>query len=218
MVAIEARGLHRFFRVCDEEVAALRDVSIAVDAGEMVALTGLSGSGKSTLLSCLSGLDEPDGGYVMVAGRRLSHRPEEERLRLRCRHIGLLTQSSALIDHLTIRENIALQRELAGRNDTRSMEPLFRLLGIGPHADKLPSALSGGEVARSNLALAVVTDASVLLCDEPTAEVDADTEAVILAEIRRRCRAGTAALIATHSKAVAEQSDRVVEIRDGKIV
>jgi putative ABC transport system ATP-binding protein len=218
MAVVESHNLHRFFRIGDEEVAALRDVSFILEAGEMVALMGMSGSGKSTLLSCLAGLDEPDGGHVVVVGQRITHRSEQERAGLRAEHIGLLMQSGTLVDHLTIRENIALQQELGGRGKTAPIDQILDLLSIRPHADKLPRALSGGEVARSGLAVAIATNAPVLLCDEPTAEVDADTEAAVLCEIRRRCRAGTVALIATHSSAVARQADRVIEIRDGRIV
>ena len=154
----------------------------------------------------------------MVVGQRITHRSEQERAGLRAEHIGLVMQSGTLLDHLTIRENIALQHELGGRSKTAPIEPILDLLGIRPQADKLPRALSGGEVARSGLAVAIAMNAPVLLCDEPTAEVDADTEAAVLCEIRRRCRAGTVALIATHSSAVARQADRVIEIRDGRIV
>ena len=218
MAVVESHNLHRFFRTGDDEVAALRDVSLMLEAGEMVALIGMSGSGKSTLLSCLAGLDEPDGGHVVVVGQRITHRSEQERAGLRAEHIGLVMQSGTLLDHLTIRENIALQHELGGRSKTAPIEPILDLLGIRSQADKLPRALSGGEVARSGLAVAIAMNAPVLLCDEPTAEVDADTEAAVLCEIRRRCRAGTVALIATHSSEVARQADRVIEIRDGRIV
>ena len=218
MAVVEAHHLHRFFRTGDEEVAALCDINLALDAGEMVALIGMSGSGKSTLLSCLAGLDEPDGGHVVLAGQRISHHPEEERARLRARHIGLLMQSGTLIDHLTLWENIALQQELGGKVDTTAIEPLLQLLDMSSHAHKLPRLLSGGEVARGGLAVALAAHASLLLCDEPTAEVDAETEVTILAEIRRRCQTGAAALIATHNDAVARHADRIVEISDGRIV
>lgn len=218
MLVVEAHRLHRFFRCGDDEVAALRDVSLTLSAGEIVALIGMSGSGKSTLLSCIAGLDEPDGGHVTVAGQRISHHSEEERARLRARHIGLMTQSGTLIDHLTIRENIALQQEIAGGGTAAAIGPLLDVLGIRSQIDKLPRALSGGEIARGGLAVAIATNPPILLCDEPTAEVDAETEVAILAEIKRRCASGTAALIATHSDAVARQADRVVEIRDGRIV
>src|SRR5487761_2415796 len=105
MGCLTAEGLYRFFHTGDVETVALRDVSLALDAGEFVALVGPSGSGKSTLLACLAGLDEPDGGTVDIMGERVSHRPEEVRARLRARHIGLLMQGGNLFEHLSVREN-----------------------------------------------------------------------------------------------------------------
>jgi putative ABC transport system ATP-binding protein len=114
--ALEAQELYRFFHAGDDETLALRGVSLTVDAGEVVAVTGPSGSGKSTLLGCLAGLDEPDGGTVRLRGERISRRPEEERARLRSRAIGVLYQQANLIGHLSVRHNVELARGLAGRD------------------------------------------------------------------------------------------------------
>ncbi len=214
MSALEAHELYRFYHVGDDETAALRGVDLHVDAGELVALVGPSGSGKSTLLACIAGLDEPDGGHVDILGQRLSRRPEAARARLRARHIGMLLQSGNLFDHLTIAGNIALQIELAGKGDRGS---LLQRLGIAAHADALPSQLSGGEAARAGLAVALAADPDILICDEPTAEVDAETERHILDFLDERRRAGCAILIATHSASVARQADRVLRISDGRL-
>src|SRR5256886_3518859 len=129
MALLEADRLFRFFHAGDEEVVALAGVTISVDAGELVAVTGPSGSGKSTLLACLAGMDNPDGGSVRIGGQRISHRPERERARIRARHIGMLFQNSNLLDHLTVTQNVALVRSLTGR--ARADRPdLLRLLGL----------------------------------------------------------------------------------------
>lgn len=215
MSALEAHELYRFYHVGDDETPALRGVDVQVESGELVALVGPSGSGKSTLLSCLAGLDEPDGGHVNIMGQRLSRRPEAMRARLRARHIGMLMQSGNLFDHLTVASNIALQIRLSGNGNPGS---LLQRLGIGEHADAVPSQLSGGEVARAGLAVALAADPDILICDEPTAEVDADIERRILEFLDERRRAGCAVLVATHSASLARQADRVLQIRDGRIV
>jgi putative ABC transport system ATP-binding protein len=213
--ALEAHELYRFYHAGEEETAALRGVGLAIGAGELVALVGPSGSGKSTLLSCLAGLDEPDGGYVNLMGERLSRRPEAVRAQLRARHVGILMQSGNLFDHLTVARNVALQAHLCGR---RHQGSVLERLGVAALAAALPSQLSGGEAARAALAVALAANPDVLLCDEPTAEIDADSEARILGLLDEHRGRGCAVLIATHSAAVARRADRVMNLRDGRIV
>ncbi len=219
--ALQAVSLYRFFRAGDEETQALRGVSVAVEPGELVAVAGPSGSGKSTLLSCLAGLDTPDGGMVHVAGQRLSHRPERKRTRLRARHIGLLFQSANLLDHLSVDANLALVQALiprpAGSTPAQRRLALLRSLDIEQRSTARPSTLSGGEAARAGLAVALVNDPVVLLADEPTGEVDADTEHQIVGLLRARADAGTAVVVVSHSAAVAGAADRVIRLEDGKI-
>lgn len=217
MQILEGHNLHRFFRKGDDEIAALLDVSICVEEGEIVALVGASGSGKSTLLACLAGLDDPDGGFATVAGNRISHRSDGVRSDLRGRHIGMLMQSGTLIDHLTVRENLLIQQHVAASGKMADASLLLSLLGITSRADEFPRALSGGEAARAGLAVALSTNSPILICDEPTAEVDGATEAAILDEIERRRDGGTAVLIATHSRAVSSRADRIVRLVDGRL-
>jgi len=219
--ALQAVSLYRFFRAGDEETQALRGVSVAVKSGELVAVAGPSGSGKSTLLSCLAGLDTPDGGMVHVAGQRLSHRPERERTRLRARHIGLLFQSANLLEHLSVDANLALVQALiprpAGSTPAQRRLALLRSLDIEQRATATPSTLSGGEAARAGLAVALANDPAVLLADEPTGEVDADTERQIVGLLRARADAGTAVVVVSHSAAVAGAADRVIRLTDGRV-
>lgn len=224
---LEARGLHRFYRRGDEEVPALRDVSLAVAPGEMVAVVGPSGSGKSTLLNLLAGLDDPDGGSVWVGGERFSHRGPAAQARLRGSEIGVLTQASGLLDHLTVLGNVRLaasfRRSRPHRDGAEPAGPsespaaLLAGLGIESRAHGRPSTLSGGETARANLAVALAGGPLVLLADEPTAEVSRDEEAAILALLRRVRPATGATVVVTHSQTVAAAADTVLEMTDGKL-
>jgi putative ABC transport system ATP-binding protein len=216
---LEAFELYRFYHRGDDETAALRGISLQLCAGELVALLGPSGSGKSTLLACLAGLEEPDGGHVDVIGQRLSRRPEAVRAALRARHIGMLMQSGNLFEHLTVEGNMRLQMSLAGKTDRDKVDALLEVTGLAGRRRARPSQLSGGETARAGLAVALSAGPKVLLADEPTAEVDAATETVILSHLIERCHSnGDMALIATHSDAMAARADRVLVIRDGRFV
>lgn len=215
--AIEAHDLYRFYHAGEDETLALRGVSLTIEPGEVVAVTGPSGSGKSTLLNCLAGLDEPDGGWVVVAGERLTRRPQAERARVRARRIGVLLQSGNLLDHLTIEENLNVGMALVGTPGTGRAQIALDAVGIGARARALPSQLSGGELARAGLALALINEPAILIADEPTGEVDAVNEAQVLALLADRARSGGAILIVTHSPAVARAADRVLHLVDGRM-
>ena len=222
---IDARELYRFFHAGDDETFALRGVSVAVRAGELVAIVGPSGSGKSTLLACLAGLDEPDGGHVIIAGQRITRRPEATRAGLRARWIGMLLQSGNLLEHLSVTENIEAAQALVPRRPRREARaaaaPAARRLlddvDLADRASARPSTLSGGEAARAALAVAMANDPPVLLADEPTGEVDKQAERRVLGLLRGRADAGKAVLVVTHSDDVAEAADRVVHMVDGRI-
>ena len=217
MHALDAYELYRFFHIGDDETAALRGVSLQVCAGEIVAVTGPSGSGKSTLLACLTGLDEPDGGHVEVAGVRLTRRSQANRARLRRANFGILLQSGNLFPHLTVEQNVRLQMQLAGKPDEKRIAPLLDSVGLVARARALPTELSGGEPARAGLAVALACDPPILVADEPTAEVDRDTELRLIAQFEARRAAGLATLLATHSKALAQRADRIVRLKDGRV-
>ncbi|MEU1692037.1 ABC transporter ATP-binding protein [Streptomyces hirsutus] len=213
---LTARELYRFYRAGEEETLALRGVSLDVRRGETVAVVGPSGSGKSTLLSCLAGLDEPSGGKVRVNGVRISHRPETERARLRARHIGVLLQTRNLLPHLSVRDNILLAQRAAGHRSALSWRELVGQVGLAERAHALPRQLSGGEVARAGLAVAVANSPEVLLADEPTGELDGGTEQLVLTMLRDRAADGCAVLIVTHSAEAVRIADRVITLTDGR--
>jgi len=218
MRVLEAFDIYRFYHVGEEETLALRGVSIHVEAGEIVAVQGPSGSGKSTLLACLSGLDEPDGGFVTVLGERITRRPEAERAKVRARKIGIMLQSGNLFDHLSVEDNIRLQMHLADKVNEQHVDELINLVGLNHRRHARPAHISGGEAARAGLAVALAAEPEVLLADEPTGEVDAETEKHILHLLDAHRKNGGAILVVTHSNAVATYANRTVYLFDGRIV
>lgn len=216
MMPLEAHGLHRFYRRGGNEVAALLDVSLTCAEGETVAVTGPSGSGKSTLLGLLAGLDDPDGGAVRIAGQRISHRSPAAAARLRGRLIGVLTQNSGLLGHLTLLENVRFAASLRAGNGP-APEELLDALGLSAVRRATTRTLSGGETARAGLAVALAGAPAVLLADEPTAEVSSSEEDTILDLLRHWRPASGATVIVTHSATVAAYADRVVHLTDGRI-
>jgi putative ABC transport system ATP-binding protein len=217
MHALEARELYRFFHSGDEEVKALRGVDVTLDDGEMIALVGPSGSGKSTLLLCLAGLDEPDGGEVLVAGERMTRRDEASKTRLRSRSMGIMLQTNNLFAHLTVAQNIGLTQEIAGPADAAWASEVLQRIGIAARATALPAQLSGGERARAALAVALARKPKILILDEPTGEVDTAAEAAILQVLEEHRRAGGSVVVATHNAAAARSADRVLPMRDGRL-
>ena len=215
---IEARELYRFYHIGDDETQALRGVSMEVNAGEIVAVVGPSGSGKSTLMACLAGLDEPDGGFVFVNGERITRRGEKSRAAMRARSIGILLQSGNLFDHLTVDQNIRLKMRLAGKSDSNRISEVLDLVGIKHRRHAYPNQLSGGEASRAGLAVALGPQPNVLLADEPTGEVDSETEKRILAIFEEHRKNGGASLIVSHSDAIAKHADRIVRLSDGRVV
>jgi putative ABC transport system ATP-binding protein len=215
---LRAESLYRFFHAGDDETLALQGVSLDVAAGEVVAVTGPSGSGKSTLVACLAGLDEPDGGMVRVNGQRLSRRPEEERARVRAQGIGVLYQQANLVGHLSVADNVALAQRLAGdRTSATWRAEVLERCGLTGRAHARPSQLSGGELARAGLAVALANDPDVLLADEPTGELDEVTARRVLDLLHARAADAAAVLIVTHTPEVAATSHREVRLRDGRV-
>jgi putative ABC transport system ATP-binding protein len=218
MAVLEAFDLYRFFHTRESETLALRGISLRIDAGEMVALMGPSGSGKSTLLACLAGLDEPDGGHVELLGERLTRLTEAVRAKRRGASIGVLMQSGNLFPTLTVADNLKVPMLLARKVDRTWAEILLRGVGIVDRQDARPGQLSGGELARAGLAVALAAQPDVPLADEPTGEVDAATESFILDFLNEQRRAGTAILVATHSQALSARANRTIRLQDGKLV
>jgi ABC-type lipoprotein export system ATPase subunit len=218
---IDARGLFKIFKSRDIEIVALQGLDFRARAGEVVAIVGASGSGKSTFLNMLGGLDLPSAGSLRVDGKDLAAMPEAELVRYRRSQVGFLWQqpSRNLLPYLTARQNVELPMVLAGvpKRAARAAA-LLDAVGMAPRADNLPAALSGGEMQRVAIAIALALDPPLLLADEPTGELDRATADGIIALFRRLAaeRKVTVVLV-THDPEVAAQVDRVARIRDGRV-
>ena len=215
---LEAKELYRFFHNGDEETKALRGVDFTLVRGELVALMGPSGSGKSTLLSCLAGIDEPDGGMVHAMTVPLSRRAEKEKTRLRAMYFGTMLQKNNLVMHLTVLENICLAQSVLQLPDTSRAEAILARVGLTQCVESMPAELSGGERARAGLAVAIANAPPILLLDEPTGEVDAETESAILATLGQLAKEGAGIVMATHNAAVAKAAHRIARMQDGKFL
>lgn len=218
MAILNANELYRFYHTPEEEIMALRGITLSINEGEMLAIMGPSGSGKSTLLSCLVGIDEPDGGYVELNGKRLTRRSEAERAAIRSADIGILLQSGNLFQHLSVVDHIRLQMKLAAKKGNRRIESLLEMVGLHHRGNAFSKQLSGGEAARAGLAIALSTSPKLLVADEPTGEVDAETERHIIQIFNQRRAAGEATLVATHSETLAQHADRIIRLFDGRII
>ncbi|GHJ60611.1 macrolide ABC transporter ATP-binding protein [Nocardioides sp. OK12] len=202
-------------------VEALRGVSFAAHAGELVAVMGPSGSGKSTLLTIAGGLDQPTEGRVEVEGTDLVALPQAERSRMRRTSIGYVFQGFNLIPALTAAENVSLPLELDGTRSRVARRAALRALeevGIAELADRFPDDMSGGQQQRVAIARAVVGERRLILADEPTGALDSETGEEVLRLLRARCDAGAAGVLVTHEARHAAWADRVVFLRDGVVV
>ncbi|HEV3352622.1 MAG TPA: ABC transporter ATP-binding protein [Acidimicrobiales bacterium] len=221
MSALELRGVSKVYGDGPSEVHALRDVSLCVDAGELVAIMGPSGSGKSTLLTIAGSLEEPTRGEVLVGGRVLTAMSRNEKAQLRRRAIGYVFQDFNLLAGLTALENVALPLELDGvRAKVAHIAGMKRLekLGLADCASRFPDELSGGERQRVAIARAVVGDRHLLLADEPSGALDSVTAEAVMRLVRTACRKGVAGVVVTHDAQLASWADRVVFLRDGRVV
>ena len=219
---VELRALSKSYPEGRGERVVFRDLSVGIRRGETVALLGRSGSGKSTLLNLIAGIDLPTAGEVILDGTNLTGLSEQSRTLFRRRHIGLVFQSFNLIPTLTVMENLLLPMELNGKTGERpraSAQDLLGRVGLADRAGAYPDRLSGGEQQRVAVARAVVHDPFLLLADEPTGSLDAETGKRVLellvGLVRNKDRT---MIIATHSDSVARVTGRVIAIRDGCLV
>ncbi|MDQ0793460.1 ABC transporter ATP-binding protein [Streptomyces sp. B1I3] len=220
MVRVE--DLHRSFGTGATAVHALRGVSFEIPRGELVALKGRSGSGKTTLLNLVGGLDTPDAGRITVGGSVLSELGEDGLLELRRERIGFIFQSFGLIPILTAAENVGVPMRLR-KADPREREDrvalLLSLVGLGDHAQQRPAELSGGQQQRVAIARALANRPALLIADEPTGQLDAETGLAVMELLRAVVRSeGVTALVATHDPQLLGFADRVLELGDGHIV
>jgi len=217
---LRIRGLRRTFRTTSSPVRALRGVDLDVESGEFVVLMGPSGSGKSSLLKLVAGLDRPDGGEVIVAGRSLDDLDDDDLARLRRRHIGFVFQFFELLDDMTALENVAMAALLGGLRRRQAEEralAMLDLVALGDRGAAMPGVLSGGERQRLALARALANDPTLVLADEPTGALDTAGTDEILELLRRLHADGQTIVLVTHDPHVAAIADRVVRLVDGRV-
>lgn len=205
----------------ETSVTALSGVDLTVSRGELVAVMGASGSGKSTLLTIAGGLAEPTGGEVVVEGHWLSQLKTAEIAALRRRSLGFVFQDFNLIPSLTALENVSLPLELDGLPSRRARRPALDALAaveLADRGDRFPADLSGGQQQRVAIARAVVGGRSLILADEPTGALDSATGEIVLRMLRNRIDAGAGGILVTHDARHAAWADRIVFLRDGRVV
>ena len=204
----------------DPEVRALDGVDLTVEKGEFVAVVGTSGSGKSTLLHMLGGLDRPTSGSVTVDGKNIFSLKDEALTIFRRRKIGFVFQSFNLVPVLTVRENIVLPIQLdGGKVDERYVGEVVTALGLEKKLNSLPGQLSGGQQQRVAIARALATKPAILLADEPTGNLDSRTSQDVLSLMKVTGRKFSQTMVMiTHNEEIAQLSDRIVRIEDGRIV
>lgn len=210
------RDVTKVYRMGDVEVHALRGVTMDLFEGEFVVLLGPSGSGKSTLLNIVGGLDTPSTGTVNFLEHDLTTSDDWHLTQFRREHVGFVFQFYNLIPSLTARENVALVTEISDN----PMDPAeaLDLVGLGKRVDHFPAQMSGGEQQRVAIARAVAKRPEVLLCDEPTGALDAETGVIVLEVIERINRElGTTTAVITHNAVIADMADRVISLSDGRV-
>ncbi|MFF4891963.1 ABC transporter ATP-binding protein [Micromonospora chersina] len=218
---LSMRQVSKVYGTGHAAVPALRQVDLTVDAGELVAIMGPSGSGKSTLLTIAGSLEEPTDGAVLVCGDEVSTMSADARARLRRRSIGFVFQDLNLLAGLSAVENVALPLELDGVGARAARAAGLRVLeelGLAERAGHFPDDLSGGERQRVAIARAVVGDRRLLLADEPTGALDSTNGEAVMRMLRAACKRGIAGVLVTHDAQLASWADRVVFLRDGRVV
>lgn len=219
MEMIKAAGLKKYYVTDNYEVHALDGVSLSVEEGEFLAIIGTSGSGKTTLLQILGGLDEPTAGGVWIRGNSLKDMTEDERTIFRRRNIGFVFQQYNLIPVINVYENIVLPLRLDGAEiDEKLLEDIVRTLKIGEKLENFPEELSGGQQQRVAIARALMVKPAVLLCDEPTGNLDSVTSMEVISLLKTcEARFHQTVIVVTHQEAIAQMADRILRVEDGKL-
>lgn len=218
--AVAGVRLTKFFGRADSAVAAIRDVAISVDFGQLVALVGPSGSGKSTLLKLLAGIELPQSGEVAICGASLPS-DDDGRAELRLRTIGLVFQDDGLIEEFTAAENVRLPLELVGFSRSESIvkaQAALAELGVGDLMDRFPAEMSGGQRQRVGLARAIAGGKRILLCDEPTGNLDSITSRHVFQTLHGLADRGCAVLVSTHDESIIQDATSVLRLVDGQLI
>ena len=220
MPILEVKNLVKTYGKDDNKIFAVNNVSFSVEKGEFVAIIGASGSGKSTLLHMIGGVDDKISGEIIVNGKNISSFSENDLATYRRRDVGIVYQFYNLIPTLTTKENIEIPYRLDGKKvDDEKMDKMLNILGLKNRKDNLPNQLSGGEQQRTSIGRALINTPNLLLADEPTGNLDSKNsqETVSLLKTYNKDFNQTIILV-THDPKIAEIADRIIEMRDGKII
>lgn len=219
MEILKVLNLTKIYGKGESKVVALDDVSFTVEKGEFVAIIGASGSGKSTLLHLIGGVDKPTKGQVFINDKDIYQMNDDALAIFRRRQIGLVYQFYNLIPILNVEENITLPLELDGRHvDENSLNDILKLLGLENRKKHLPNELSGGQQQRTSIGRALITKPSILLCDEPTGNLDSKASDEIMSILKKTNKdLKQTIIIITHNMEIAKLADRIIKIEDGKI-
>lgn len=212
-------NLKKYYQQGEHITKALDGVNLSVNAGEFVAIVGTSGSGKSTLLHMMGGLDTPTSGDIIVGGKRLSGKSEEQMAVFRRRHIGFVFQNYNLVPILNVYENIVLPVQLDGRKaDKGFLEEIVHSLGLQDKLQNLPGSLSGGQQQRVSIARALLTKPEIILADEPTGNLDSRTSEDVLELLKiTSAKFRQTTIMITRNDAIAQTADRIIRIEDGRV-
>lgn len=211
--AVEVASLSKIYN----NVNALKNINLKVEKGEFIAIMGSSGSGKTTLLNILSCLDTPTSGDIKIAGRDVSSLSGGQIRDLRANHIGLVFQQFHLIEYLTVLDNIMLAQSYHSIQHKDSAFAMLEKLGLQDKANSLPSQLSGGQQQRVCIARALINDCSLLLADEPTGNLDAANEDIVLSLFKELNKEGKTILMVTHNFNLAKNAGRIINLQYGEI-
>lgn len=216
---LQTVDLKKYYQQGEHTTKALDGVNLSVNAGEFVAIVGTSGSGKSTLLHMMGGLDTPTSGDIIVGGKRLSGKSEEQMAVFRRRHIGFVFQNYNLVPILNVYENIVLPVQLDGRKaDKGFLEEIVHSLGLQNKLQNLPNNLSGGQQQRVSIARALLTKPEIILADEPTGNLDSKTSEDVLELLKiTSSKFQQTTIMITHNDAIAQTADRIIRIEDGRV-
>lgn len=220
-VALACEGLWKIYEMGEEKVQAVCGIDLAIEQGEMVAIMGPSGCGKTTLLNILSGIDDPSAGQVHVAGKPLFGISDDERTNLRGREMGFIFQKFHLLEVMNAVENVEIPLLLLGIDPVEARKKATAALtkvGLGDRCGHRPAELSGGQQQRVSIARALVHEPSVILCDEPTGNLDSATSDQVMDLLSQLNEAGSTLVVVTHDDAIAKRCSRIISINDGRII
>ena len=213
---IELKNVKKIYEVRKKKFNALDGVNLEINQGEFVVVLGPSGAGKSTLLNLLGGMDKVSSGLIRIGDEEISKYNDKELTRYRANDVGFIFQFYNIMPTLTVEENVNLIKDVT--NTSKCAKDVLKSVGLLNHANKFPQELSGGEQQRVSIARAIMKNPKVLLCDEPTGALDSKTGVEVLKLLKKQSDQDTTVIIVTHNSLISEIADRVIKIKNGKVI